>query len=268
MVTADEIFAPPRARVRADARPTEPRGSAPAELFLVDGGPATVGRDRLGDPAVLRRLRPGPAHRRRPGPQLPVRPRGVRPARARCARAPPTRRSPSAGWSRCAASAPGTASTTRRSCSPTGRCPPSAAEPGYRACLGCGHDVLEEPRAPRKSPSVTPGARRRPARSCAGRACAAWGCSRAAPRRRAPGSPWRSRRSSVGVAHGVLHGSHGPEMDGAGQPRGKPSGTAANWDGGDPARAEDSVTRRRVKSNMVRARRVRRIRPDGSSGRP
>ena len=31
--------------------PSEPRGSAPAELFLVDGGPATVGRDRLGDPA-------------------------------------------------------------------------------------------------------------------------------------------------------------------------------------------------------------------------
>ena len=26
-----------------DARPSEPRGSAPAELFLVDGGPATVG---------------------------------------------------------------------------------------------------------------------------------------------------------------------------------------------------------------------------------
>ena len=43
MVTADEIFAQPRARVRAHARPSEPRGSAPAELFLVDGGPATVG---------------------------------------------------------------------------------------------------------------------------------------------------------------------------------------------------------------------------------
>jgi len=29
------------------------RGSAPAEAFLVDGGPARVGRDRLGDPPVL-----------------------------------------------------------------------------------------------------------------------------------------------------------------------------------------------------------------------
>ena len=36
----------PRQRWRrssCSARPTEPRGSAPAELFLVDGGPATVG---------------------------------------------------------------------------------------------------------------------------------------------------------------------------------------------------------------------------------
>src|SRR3954454_24068396 len=42
MVTADEIFA----RLGADfslSRASEPRGSAPAELFLVDGGPATVG---------------------------------------------------------------------------------------------------------------------------------------------------------------------------------------------------------------------------------
>jgi cyclic pyranopterin phosphate synthase len=42
MVTADEIFA----RLERDYVLTpavEPRGSAPAELFLVDGGPATVG---------------------------------------------------------------------------------------------------------------------------------------------------------------------------------------------------------------------------------
>ena len=42
MVTADEIFA----RLEAEfvlAPAAEPRGSAPAELFLVDGGPATVG---------------------------------------------------------------------------------------------------------------------------------------------------------------------------------------------------------------------------------
>ena len=42
MVTADEIFAASRRSSRS-ARPREPRGSAPAELFLVDGGPATVG---------------------------------------------------------------------------------------------------------------------------------------------------------------------------------------------------------------------------------
>ncbi len=42
MVTADEIFAH-LAGEFALAPATEPRGSAPAELFLVDGGPATVG---------------------------------------------------------------------------------------------------------------------------------------------------------------------------------------------------------------------------------
>lgn len=42
MVTADEIFAH-LDREFALAPATEPRGSAPAELFLVDGGPATVG---------------------------------------------------------------------------------------------------------------------------------------------------------------------------------------------------------------------------------
>jgi GTP 3',8-cyclase len=42
MVTADEIFAA-LDREFALTPATEPRGSAPAELFLVDGGPATVG---------------------------------------------------------------------------------------------------------------------------------------------------------------------------------------------------------------------------------
>ncbi|HEU4812537.1 MAG TPA: GTP 3',8-cyclase MoaA [Nocardioides sp.] len=42
MVTADEIFE--RLEAEFDLSPAiEPRGSAPAELFLVDGGPATVG---------------------------------------------------------------------------------------------------------------------------------------------------------------------------------------------------------------------------------
>ncbi len=42
MITADEIFAALSARF-ALSPAREPRGSAPAELFLVDGGPATVG---------------------------------------------------------------------------------------------------------------------------------------------------------------------------------------------------------------------------------
>ncbi|WP_435768682.1 GTP 3',8-cyclase MoaA [Nocardioides sp. SYSU DS0651] len=42
MVTADEIFASLATRF-ALSPAVEPRGSAPAELFLVDGGPATVG---------------------------------------------------------------------------------------------------------------------------------------------------------------------------------------------------------------------------------
>ncbi len=42
MITADEIFT--RLAPEFDLTPArEPRGSAPAELFLVDGGPATVG---------------------------------------------------------------------------------------------------------------------------------------------------------------------------------------------------------------------------------
>ncbi len=42
MVTAEEIFDALRGAFRLDPA-EEPRGSAPAELFLVDGGPATVG---------------------------------------------------------------------------------------------------------------------------------------------------------------------------------------------------------------------------------
>jgi cyclic pyranopterin phosphate synthase len=42
MVTADEIFAALRAEFSLEPA-EEPRGSAPAELFTVDGGPATVG---------------------------------------------------------------------------------------------------------------------------------------------------------------------------------------------------------------------------------
>jgi cyclic pyranopterin phosphate synthase len=43
MVTADEIRQQLSTRFTLTALPDEARGSAPAELFLVDGGPATVG---------------------------------------------------------------------------------------------------------------------------------------------------------------------------------------------------------------------------------
>jgi cyclic pyranopterin phosphate synthase len=43
MVTADEIREQLSTRFALTALPDEARGSAPAELFLVDGGPATVG---------------------------------------------------------------------------------------------------------------------------------------------------------------------------------------------------------------------------------
>ena len=73
MIVAEEILAGlEREFSLTPAR--EPRGSAPAELFLVDGGPATVGviasvtRPFCGDCDRV------PAHCRRPGPQLPVRP--------------------------------------------------------------------------------------------------------------------------------------------------------------------------------------------------
>jgi cyclic pyranopterin phosphate synthase len=42
MVTAEEILAALQAEFELTEHPDE-RGSAPAELFLVDGGPATVG---------------------------------------------------------------------------------------------------------------------------------------------------------------------------------------------------------------------------------
>ena len=61
--------------------PVPGRGSSPAEEWLVDGGPATVGVIASVSQPVLRRLRPGPADLRRAVARLPVRPRGVRPAR-------------------------------------------------------------------------------------------------------------------------------------------------------------------------------------------
>ena len=184
----------------------EERGSAPAERWLVDGGPHRVGVIASVTRPFCRGLRPHPAHRRRPGAQLPVRPRGDRPARAPCAPAPRTRRSPSSGGRRCGARRPDPAWTTRRSCSRTARCQRSAAEPRPASALGRPlptpskrHDVLQEAAHARGTATGARGAPRTPARSCAAPACGASGCSRPAPTRRRRGSPWRSRSGSVSV---------------------------------------------------------------------
>ncbi len=85
MVTADEILGLLSAEFTVSPDSERLRGAAPAETFLVTGDGVQRHRpgwrDRVGDEAVLRILRPGPADRRWPGPQLPVRPGGERPAR-------------------------------------------------------------------------------------------------------------------------------------------------------------------------------------------
>ena len=128
MITADEIFESLHAEFLLEPA-EEPRGSAPAELFTVDGGPHTVGviasvtrpfcgdcdRVRLTADGQVRNclfareesdlsaaLRDGGGRRRD---SRPVAGGDVRQAR------------------------PGTASTTSRSCSRSGRCRPSAADP-------------------------------------------------------------------------------------------------------------------------------------------
>ena len=175
MITADEIFE--RLEREFVLRPAEePRGSAPAEKFW-STGTGDGGHDRLGHPAVLRRLRPGPADRRRSGAQLPVRPPGVRPA-GRAADRSERRGARRAVAGRDARQgAPATASTTRRSSSPIGRCRRSAADSPRSSVR---HDVLEEAAARQE-------VRQRLAVLVAGqpdlapvRACAAWGCSSAA----------------------------------------------------------------------------------------
>ena len=138
MITAGEIFdSLSRAFNLSDDSERE-RGAAPAETFLVDGGPGPRRGDRLSHPPVLRRLRPGAAHGRRADPQLPVRPVGERPARPCCGRVPRTRRSPRAGARRSRRSCPGTGSTTRPSSSRSARCPRSAADTTAPVTLSAG----------------------------------------------------------------------------------------------------------------------------------
>ena len=131
MVTAAETLARLADRVLARGRPgARGRAGKRAGGAVPGGGHRPDGRrHRVGDAAVLRVVRPGPAHCRRPDPHLPLRPRGVRPARCCCAVAPTTRPSPTRGSTRWRASSRVTASTTRASSSPTGPCRPSAAEP-------------------------------------------------------------------------------------------------------------------------------------------
>ena len=81
MVTADEILDALTPQFKLT--PGRPGGARLRARRDIPGRrrPGPGRRDRLGHPAVLRHLRPGPADRRRPGPQLPVRPRRERPAR-------------------------------------------------------------------------------------------------------------------------------------------------------------------------------------------
>ena len=78
---------------------------------------------------------------------------------------------------------------------------------GSSRCTGAarssGSTSRRNPRAP-GSPPACSGARRRPARTCGGRACAAWGCSTAGTRPRRPGSPCAEqvRRHAATVARG------------------------------------------------------------------
>ena len=96
------------------AAPRRPVG--PAEEWLVDGGPATVGIIASVTRSFCDGVRPHPHHRRGHRALLPVRRRRDRPARLCCAAAPTTRPSPTGGARRCGASRPGTAWSAPTSC--------------------------------------------------------------------------------------------------------------------------------------------------------
>ena len=154
MVTAEEIFGHlDREFVLTPV--DEPRGSAPAELFHVDGGPATVGviasvtRPFCGDCDRVRLTADGQVRNclfAREESDL----RGG-PARRRLRRG--ARRALGGGDARQARRA--TASTTRRSSSPTARCRPSADS-------GDAHDADERATGPsrRRSDDVLAGTAR------------------------------------------------------------------------------------------------------------
>ena len=223
MITADEIFA--RLEAEFDLSPaSEPRGSAPAELFQVNGGPATVGviasvtrpfcgdcdRVRLTADGQVRNclfareesdlrgaLRAG-ASDEEIAERWVIAMRGKRAgSRHRRPDVPPARpadvghRRLTAQLGLSGAPAPGQAWPCRGARRPSGSC----ARPGSRP--------------------ATPGARRTPARSCVVRACAAWGCSRAAPRSPVRDTPSPSTRVDLGLGHRCLRGN-GKVPDGHG----------------------------------------------------
>src|SRR5258707_12072145 len=74
MVTADEILAVLSAEFPLTPDDPAARGAAPAEAFLVDGGPARIGVVGPGTPPVRAPLGRGRAHPGRPGPPRPVPP--------------------------------------------------------------------------------------------------------------------------------------------------------------------------------------------------
>ncbi len=80
MVTADEILE--RLSRHFVLAPDHPRarGSAPAESFLVDGGPAHIGVIASVTRPFCAACDRTPADRRRAGAELPVRPRGIGPS--------------------------------------------------------------------------------------------------------------------------------------------------------------------------------------------
>ena len=78
VVTQDEIVAAIDEVFPLEQMPS--RGAAPADRWRYLDGRGTVGVIPTVYQAVLRRLRPGAAHRRRPVPHLPVRHHRVRPA--------------------------------------------------------------------------------------------------------------------------------------------------------------------------------------------
>ena len=127
MVTREEIL-DSLERAGFHLAPLPGRGSAPGRGVRDRRRPGDGGHRRLGDQPVLRRLRPRPADRRRALALLPVRPARGRPAHAAARRLPTTSSSPPRCSARSRSSSAGTASTSRRSPSPTGRCRRSAAE--------------------------------------------------------------------------------------------------------------------------------------------